>query len=131
MPRPARSAATVSMKGWLIPAPAPWANTNPAVARAGFVSNAETEPALPASILSFSALTTVITLEPSEDRAGREDTDQDRLHGWTICNIRIDDAAKLGINQLTRFSRRRPAAAWTTGGPHDVPCSRANSIAHA
>src|ERR1700749_1280541 len=101
MPRPASPAATVSMNGWLIPAPAPWANTKHAVARAGRVSNAETEPALPVSILSLSALTTVITLEPIEDRAEREDSGQNRLRGWTIRNIRIDGAAKLGINRLT------------------------------
>ena len=52
-----------------MPAPAPWANTKHAVARAGFVSNAETEPALPVSMVSLSALATVITLETgSADR---------------------------------------------------------------
>src|ERR1700756_4047781 len=40
------------MNACVMPAPAPWANTKQARGCAGVVSNADTSPALPASILS-------------------------------------------------------------------------------
>src|ERR1700754_1955881 len=43
------------MKAWVMPAPAPWANTKQARGRSGLVSSAETAPALPTSIFIGSA----------------------------------------------------------------------------
>src|ERR1700730_752413 len=53
MPRAARPVATAAMNGWLMPAPAPWANTKQARAGCGRVRSAETEADFPASIVSF------------------------------------------------------------------------------
>src|ERR1700730_4029457 len=48
------------MKGWVIPAPAPWANTKHARAALGRIRSAETEAAFPISMSSFCVLATFI-----------------------------------------------------------------------
>src|ERR1700730_7075914 len=55
MPRSARPAAAVSIKEWVMPAPAPWANTKQARALFGAASSAETEVDLPTSMTRFLA----------------------------------------------------------------------------
>jgi hypothetical protein len=63
------------MKGWAIPAPAPWANTKHALAPAGAVKSPETVPALPVSIVSFSELSVFIAPEVTQIHAKLEAVD--------------------------------------------------------
>src|SRR5258708_16744322 len=118
MPRPARPAATVSMNGWLMPAPAPWANTKHATARAGFVSNAETEPALPASIERCCVLMAVI-VQASLAKIGsggkrhslefRGVEFSHRRHATAPQHPTLTTPRRLRLNQRRHSSRRRPA----------------------
>src|SRR6516162_4004212 len=50
----------VSIAGWVMPAPAPCANTKQARASRGRIRSAETAPDVPTSILSFCATTSFI-----------------------------------------------------------------------
>src|SRR6476646_5290973 len=52
MLRSRRPLATVAMNGCVIPAPAPWAKTKQARARGGCIRMAETESALPVSMVN-------------------------------------------------------------------------------
>src|ERR1700744_5063257 len=52
MSRSQRPPANLSMKGWAIPAPAPWANTKHARGFSGHSRSADTAPALPVSIVN-------------------------------------------------------------------------------
>jgi hypothetical protein len=51
------------MNEWVMPAPAPWANTKQARASLGWISSAETEVALPTSMRSFCGLAICIGWE--------------------------------------------------------------------
>jgi len=51
------------MKGWVIPAPAPWANTKHACACAGRVKSPETEPDFAIAISSCCGLMALIELK--------------------------------------------------------------------
>src|ERR1700685_2729295 len=60
------------MKEWVIPAPAPWANTKHARASAGRIRSAETVAAFPTAISSFCGLTIFISLESGWRRNSSE-----------------------------------------------------------
>src|SRR5712672_740131 len=79
MPRSPRPDATVSMNGWVIPAPAPWANTKHARAFGGRSRSAETGPAFPISMSSFWALAIFI-------RSNRHSLHHSLAHGQQRCH---------------------------------------------
>ena len=87
MPQSQSPAATVSMKAWVIPAPAPWAKTKHACGDDGRSSSAETASAPSISIFSCCGLAVFITLQFDRKTGVRRKTENPRLYLPLYFNI--------------------------------------------
>src|SRR6266851_10489328 len=114
MPRSARPIAAVSMKEWVMPAPAPWANTKQARASFGATSNAETEVDLPTSMTSFCGLFPFIAPRKSVIGLGANDRPKIFQHLPQHC----DDVAPARLGAISaELSFQRELCKSVHGGP--------------
>src|SRR3974390_1763003 len=104
----------VSIAGWVMPAPAPCANTKQARASRGRIRSAETAPDVPTSILSFCATTSFI----AQTSRGRAESSTRETGGYALSDLKANGDPGMTRTCDLRF-RNAPARMVTSAVVYD------------